>query len=195
MRYLKTYNEASGYEDVPKILSYYDNKDDEKEEALDEFFGYFDNDLDTLLSKFEIKKDRIPSGQYNYNEEVSKIKKKLNKVLGEVLENGLNIDLEDIQSDVVDIDVLSKMDNEVDSIGEGDEVIAIIKKPFYTQNREMPGKTMIIEFVVQGPNSVGINWLGLAGNKSNIGMLRLEWCDLVVKKESYNSFVSPDKRI
>lgn len=178
-----------------RVLSTYDDKYKERKESIESFSNSFDDLLKGILSKYNIKLDNIPNEIFNQK----------NRVLGElksVIREEMDINLKDIKSDIIDISLLSGMDSEVDSIVEGDDVIAIIKTPLY-HDKGHSGKTMIIEFKAQKVNSRPNGWLGLAANNSSyghgigrsIGMLQIEWCDLIVTKESYNDFAPPDKRL
>lgn len=154
---------------------------DQKNIANDFVKNIYDQ-LETLLST---KIGNMPNSYQNVAKHIEKIKKHLPTLIDECI----NISIDDLESDTIDIDLLKKMPNEIDSIKVGDKVLAVVSEPCYNQ-KNIPTKRYILEFDVLSFDSFlsEKGRMGITAHESPFGgMIELKWCDLVVKKESYEA--------
>lgn len=152
-----------------------------------------ENEIDNIFvdvhQKFNTSSGDITPDQQS---ELGKITKSLAKLI--TYQVCQNIELENLKADKIDLNELSKLDDERDSVQEGDEVIAI-----YGENHIKN----IYKFKLQSPYPEHPN--DLFGYQPQTGEGRTSWekakwfrikeADLVVKVDTYNDFVFPEKRL
>lgn len=107
---------------------------------------------------------------------LDKLKEDLSKLITEQVTD--NIELKNQKSDKIDLEELSQLEDEREQVREGDEVIAVYTGESYIKNVykfkvEKSGNKLISSFTGQDINDA----------------------DLVVKVDTYNDFVSGDKKL
>ena len=100
-----------------------------------------------------------------------------------------NIELKNIKTDKIDLNELSNLDDERGSIKEGDEVIAV-----YTERIGFGRVTSYIKNVYKFKVSLENGRLRYKDKLIQNDKL-IEDADLVVKVDTYNDFVFPEKRL
>jgi hypothetical protein len=112
--------------------------------------------------------------------ELSDLQEKIAKLITKQVHQNLGKDFKKIKTDEIDVNELQELSDERDSVSEGDEVIAVY----------FDGGYSIYKFNIISDNR------GLGGDDVDEGnWYELEDAYLVVKVDTYNDFVSPDKRI
>lgn len=110
-----------------------------------------------------------------------KLKEDLSKLITEQVTT--NIELKNQKSDKIELEELSQLEDERDSVGEGDEVIAVYFDGGYSIYKF---KVQLIHSSMGRPGNLG----HIFGNKD----FDIRDAYLVVKVDTYNDFVS-DKRL
>ena len=115
--------------------------------------------------------------------ELSDLQEKIAKLITKQVHQNLGKDFKKIKTDEIDVNELQELSDERDSVSEGDEVIAVY----------FDGGYSIYKFKVFTDDVAN---RGLGGDDVDEGnWYELEDAYLVVKVDTYNDFVSPDKRI
>lgn len=149
---------------------------------------------DIELKIFDLLKEKnpkiTPSDYYIYKEDIKKCLKKLSKNIHGALNSLHEIELDQLKSKTIDIDILRSMSNEVDSIKDGDTVIVI-----YPSTHGLGATRYILEFDVFELDFLSEKGrLGISSWESPWGgMIDIAWCELVVKKESYLQLLQSKK--
>lgn len=124
--------------------------------------------------------------------ELGDLKEKLARIISKQVHQNLGDDFKKIRSGEIDVDQLKELDDERDSVSEGDEVIAVYFDGGYSIYKFKVTKSKYLAdyrsetdsgFGVRVKNGIDDDWYSL------------EDAYLVVKVDTYNDFVSPDKRI
>ena len=169
-----------------KILSKfnYDKKEDKK--IVNDFTIKLYTEIDLLLTKNKSTYKNTESYTKQY---IDKSINKLKQFLPELLYDSYNISINDLESDVIDVNIFINMKNEIKTIKEGDTVLVIVGEPFYN-DKFIPTKRYILEFKVLSLDCITKGMLGITAHESPFdSMIDLEWCELVVKKESYEMLI------
>ncbi len=111
---------------------------------------------------------------------LSDLKEKIARLVSQQVHQNLGRDFKKIKSSEIDIDELKELSDERDSVKEGDEVITVY----------FDGGFSIYKFTTQLDKYN--NELGYRDPRSHF---KLKDAYLVVKVDTYNDFVSPEKRI
>ena len=121
--------------------------------------------------------DITPNQQF----ELSELQEKIARLISQQVHQNLGKDFKKIKSSEIDIDELKELSDERDSVKEGDEVIAVY----------FDGGFSIYKFITKFLDKYN-NELGYRDPRSHF---KLEDAYFVVKVDTYNDFVSPEKRI
>jgi|APSaa5957512535_1039671.scaffolds.fasta_scaffold51951_2 hypothetical protein len=115
--------------------------------------------------------------------ELGDLQEKMAKLISKQVHQNLGKDFKKIRSSEIDVNELKELSDERDSVKDGDEVIAVY----------FDGGYSIYKFKVFTDDVAN---RGLGGDDVDEGnWYELEDAYLVVKADTYNDFVSPDKRI
>ncbi len=173
-----------------KILSKFNYDKKEYKKIVNDFAIKLYAEIDLLLAK---NKSTYKNTVSYTKEHIDKSINKLKQFLPELLYDSYNIPINDLESDIIDVDIFINMKNEIKTVKEGDIVLVIVGEPCY-DDKSIPTKRYILEFKVLNLDCISEGTLGITAHESPFGsMIDLEWCELVVKKESYEMLIGAKK--
>mgnify|MGYP003390574113 FL=1 len=151
---------------------------------VDDFILKLKSDINLLLPDTTLEESRSYVRKH-----ITKSIAALKNNLPILIEESTNIPVEKLKSEIIDIKKLVSLPNEVKDVKAGDVVYVIYAEPCYGDKSSYPCKRYILEFKVLSLDFLGHankNPLGITSHESPFGgMIDIEWCEHVVKKETY----------
>jgi 6-pyruvoyl-tetrahydropterin synthase len=148
------------------------------EDRINDLFVDVHGEFDTVSG------DITPDQQF----ELNNLQEKIAKIIAKQVHQNLGDDFKKIRTSEIEVDQLKELDDERDSVKDGDEVIAVYFDGGYSIYKFKVSKSKyLIDY--QSETDPGF------GSRFDDNWYSLEDAYLVVKVGTYNDFVNPDKRL